>query len=88
MTGSALGPKLVDQLARVEPEDRSDLEAALGAAADGADFDTVVRIPEKGRTRHCSVSARPLRDDYGTVTGLTGCVEDVRPASRAAAISR
>ena len=25
MMGSALGPKLVDQLARVEPEDRSDL---------------------------------------------------------------
>jgi len=77
MMGSALGPKLVDQLARVEPEDRSDLEAALGAAADGADFDTVVRIPEEGRTRHCSVCVRPLRDDYGTVTGLTGCVEDV-----------
>ncbi|MGA2930627.1 MAG: diguanylate cyclase [Acidimicrobiales bacterium] len=77
MMGSALGPKLVDQLARVEPEDRAELEAALGAAADGADFDTVVRIPEEGRTRHCSVSVRALRDDYGTVTGLTGCVEDV-----------
>jgi len=78
MLGTSFGPRLVDQLARVEPEDRTDLDAALGAAAGGADVDIVVRVLiEEGRTRHCSVSVRPLRDDHGMVTGLTGCVEDV-----------
>jgi len=77
LMGSAFGPRLIDQLASVDPEDRSELEAALRAAADGTELDTIVRIPGEGRTRHCSVSVRPLRDDYGTVTGLTGCVEDV-----------
>jgi diguanylate cyclase (GGDEF)-like protein/PAS domain S-box-containing protein len=77
MMGSAFGPKLIDQLAAVDADDRAHLEAALGAAADGTEFDTIVRVADEGRTRHCSVSVRPLRDDYGTVTGLTGCVEDV-----------
>ncbi len=77
MMGSALGPRLVDQLTRVDPEDRAELEAALATAAGGVEFDSVIRILQEGRTRHCSVSVRPLRDDYGTVTGLTGCVEDV-----------
>ena len=50
----------------------------LGACAEGADVDIVVRVLfDEGRTRHCSVSVRPLRDDHGTVTGVTGCVEDV-----------
>ena len=77
LLGSPFGPRLIDQLERVDPEDRAQLEAALGAATDGAELDTIVRIPEEGRTRHCSVSVRPLRDDYGIVIGLTGCVEDV-----------
>ena len=77
LMGSPFGPTLIDQLERVDPEDRAQLEAALGAAADGTELDTIVRIPEEGRVRHCSVSVRPLRDDYGFVVGLTGCVEDV-----------
>ena len=78
MLGTTFSPRLADQLSRVEPEDRASLESALGACADGADVDVVVRVLfEEGRTRHCSVSVRPLRDDHGTVTGVTGCVEDV-----------
>ncbi len=77
LVGSPFGPRLIDQLERVDPEDRTQLEADLGAAAEGIELDTIVRIHQEGRTRHCSVSVRPLRDDYGTVTGLTGCVEDV-----------
>ncbi len=78
LMGTAFTPRLDAQFARVEPEDRSDLVAALGNAADGAEIDTVIRVLlEEGRTRHCSISVRPLRDDHGTVIGLTGCVEDV-----------
>ena len=35
LMGSALGPKLIDQLGGVDPEDRSELDAALHAAVDG-----------------------------------------------------
>ena len=78
IVGTPMSARLDDQFSRVEPEDRANFESALGAAADGADIDMVVRILlDETRTRHCSISVRPLRDDYGTVTGLTGCVEDV-----------
>ncbi len=78
LLGTSFSPTLSDQLARLEPDDRADLDAALSAAGGGADVDIVVRVLlDEGRTRHCSVSVRPLRDDHGAVTGLTGCVEDV-----------
>ena len=44
LMGTAFTPRLDAQFARVEPEDRSDLEAALGTAVDGAEIDMVVRV--------------------------------------------
>ena len=66
LMGSPFGATLMDQLERVDPEDRAQLEAALGAAADGTELDTIVRIPEEGGVRHCSVSVRPSATTTGS----------------------
>jgi diguanylate cyclase (GGDEF)-like protein/PAS domain S-box-containing protein len=78
MMGTGVSSRLDDQFALLEPEDRVHWDSAFAAATDGADIDMIARILlDEGRTRHCSVSVRPLRDEHGNVTGLTGCVEDV-----------
>jgi diguanylate cyclase (GGDEF)-like protein/PAS domain S-box-containing protein len=83
MIGTSSEPRLVDQLAQLEPEDRIKLLAAVNAAAAGAETDVAVRVlPDEGGMRHCAISIRPLRDDHATVTGLTGCVEDVTDSVR------
>jgi diguanylate cyclase (GGDEF)-like protein/PAS domain S-box-containing protein len=83
MTGIASGSTLEKQLARVEAEDRTRLDHSVDAASGGADIDIEIRVlnPD-GDTRHCTISIRPLRDDSGIVTGLTGCVEDVTGSVR------
>jgi diguanylate cyclase (GGDEF)-like protein len=78
MIGIASGSTLEKQLARVEPEDRTRLDHSVDAATGGADIDMEIRIVNPhGDVKHCTISIRPLRDDSGSVTGLTGCVEDV-----------
>jgi diguanylate cyclase (GGDEF)-like protein/PAS domain S-box-containing protein len=78
MTGIATGSTLEKQLSLVEAEDRTRLDHSVDAASGGADIDIEIRVLDPdGGMRHCTISIRPLRDDSGIVTGLTGCVEDV-----------
>lgn len=76
--GIHLGAGLDALLLCVAAADRASLRAALDAAAGGAESDVEVRVAGGARgERHCTVSIRPLYGETGTVTGVTGCVEDV-----------
>jgi diguanylate cyclase (GGDEF)-like protein/PAS domain S-box-containing protein len=78
LTGVGPSSTLAEQWTSVEGADRIDLEESLRAATGGAETDVEIRIHGgDADTRHCRLSIRPLRDESGTVTGLTGCVEDV-----------
>lgn len=83
ITGAPDGSPLSAHLADVVPEDRRKFEAAVAAAKEGVDTDVEIRLlPAGANIKHCTVSVRSLRDEHGTVTGLTGCVEDVTIAVR------
>jgi diguanylate cyclase (GGDEF)-like protein/PAS domain S-box-containing protein len=78
ITGIASGSTLENQLTRVEAEDRARLDQSVDAAIGGADIDIEIRVVDiDGALTHCTVNIRPLRDESGKVTGLTGCMEDV-----------
>ena len=85
LTGATVGARLTDAI-HASDEDRRLLEQAIAAAASGVDMDVEIRIlapPRDGNLRHYRVNIRPLRGPSGTVTGLTGCIEDVTVAVRA-----
>lgn len=77
--GSGLGA----QLSAVLSEDRAALNHAVRNAITGAGADVEVRIRRAGEVGSCHVSIRPLLNDVGVVTGLTGCIEDVTERVRA-----
>lgn len=83
LTGAPATAGLSDQLESVVIEDRIRLDEAVQVARAGTETDVEVRIQVGGRgIRHCKFSLRPLHNESGSVTGLTGCVEDVTLAVR------
>ena len=85
LTGISTAENLFDQFDNVVNEDRSRLESALLAAADGAPVDIDVAIapgPERAALRYCRLSLRPLYNEWGGLSGLTGCVEDITATVR------
>ncbi|HWG72507.1 MAG TPA: sensor domain-containing diguanylate cyclase [Acidimicrobiales bacterium] len=84
ITGSAIATTLHEQMAAVVTEDRLALEEAVRSVSAGAEADIEIAIRRGGGSlRHCTLSARPLLDDDGKVTGLTGCLDDVTAMVRA-----
>ena len=78
ITGTAFAATLEEQMSAVVTKDRPTLDEAVQAAAAGAEADIELAIsPPDGTLRHCTLSVRPLIDDEGKVTGLTGCLDDV-----------
>ncbi len=78
LTGAPSTAGLSDQLAAVVVEDQPRLEEALRAARSGEEVDVELVVHAEGMNRRdCKFSLRPLRNEAGDVTGLTGCVEDV-----------
>lgn len=78
ITGTSIASTIDDQLAGLPADDRSRARAALGAAARGVDADVELTVRRDGAApTHCALSVRPLRDETGTVIGLTGWVEDI-----------
>jgi diguanylate cyclase (GGDEF)-like protein/PAS domain S-box-containing protein len=76
-----LGPLL----SSVTPEHRSPLDAALTAALQDdrdADLEVDLSLITTGERRRCLVSARPLNDRDGTVTGAIVCVSDITESAR------
>lgn len=85
LSGVAAAATLADQFGHVAPDDRPRLDAALQAAAagDAADVDVAMAAAEGGvPAHHCRISLRPLYNESGALTGLTGCVEDITSTVR------
>lgn len=83
LTGAAPGANVGDSLGRVVRDDEAALAQAMGETRRGIPADIEVRIEVDGQDRCVDLSMRPLLDDDGHVTGLTGSVEDVTDAVRA-----
>lgn len=79
ITGADIGATLAGQVASVLPEDRPRLEEAIRVALAGAPVDVEIRTEAHhgDGVRHCAVSVRPLRNESGAVSGVTGCIDDV-----------
>lgn len=78
LTGLRAGVPLVDWPGVTSPRHRALLADALSTAVGGSPTDTLVEAAGgAGNIRHYSLNVRPLLDDHGTVTGVTGSVEDV-----------
>ena len=84
LSGVAVANTLSGHLAKVVPEDRRRLDAALLAAAEGAPSDVDVAMASGGEDalRHCHISLRPLYNEWGGLSGFTGCVEDTTATVR------
>jgi diguanylate cyclase (GGDEF)-like protein/PAS domain S-box-containing protein len=84
ITHSAPESPLEATLANLPDTDRAALIEAVRSARGGAEVDLEVAVAPPGApVRHCVVSVRPLFDDAGAVTGLTGCLEDITDGVRA-----
>lgn len=80
LSGVPTAVTLDTQLAKVVPDDRSRLDAALLAAAEGAASDVDVAFVTGGdgvALHHCHLSLRPLYNEWGGLSGYTGCLEDM-----------
>lgn len=78
LTGLRAGIRIGEWSGLATPPHRSTVEAALAAALSGTATDTLVEtIDPLGDVRYCSLSIHPLLDGAGTVSGVTGSVEDV-----------
>lgn len=78
ITGDGGGTTLAEQMEKVVVDDRARLQRAVISASHGAEIDVQLSIePRPDDLRHCRMSLRPLVDGAGTVTGLTGCLEDI-----------
>jgi PAS domain S-box-containing protein len=78
ITGTVKATTLEEQLGAVLAADRPRVDEAMRAATAGTETTVEISIRAAGQVvRHCTMSIRPLTDDVGTVTGLTGCVGDV-----------
>lgn len=83
MTGTAIAASVGQQFSNVVGEGRHLLDRAVRQAASGSAADTEVSVRDaRGWLRHLVISVRPLTDEDGGVTGLTGCVEDVTDVVR------
>ena len=85
LSGVAMTDTLSEQLAMVVPEDRPRLDAALLAAREGAASDVEVAVAagsDGSSFRHCHISLRPLYNEWGGLSGFTGCVEDITATVR------
>lgn len=78
ITGLVAGDSLAAWAAVTGPGYRAVLDAALAAAAAGRPFDGQVEmVAVDGGIRHIAVRVLPLVDSVGSITGITGSVEDV-----------
>lgn len=78
LTGLRTGSKIGDWPGVATPHHRSLLLSAVSSAVAGSPAGALVEtIGALGEIRHCSLTVRPLFDDQGEVTGVTGSVEDV-----------
>lgn len=82
VTGTAPCTTLEEQLAGVAPQDRASVASALRMATAGSDADVEFALNAGSLVRHCSMSVRPLLEDNGVVSGLTGCIEDITEVIR------
>lgn len=77
ITGLKAGDGLADWGQSVMPTGES-MKDVLAAAASGQPTDTVVEVVDPtGSIRHYSLRVRPFVDTIGSITGITGAVEDV-----------
>lgn len=78
ITGLEAGNRLADWPSLASPQHRGAVRGALRAGLGGVATDAMIdSIRPEGDVRHCSLTVRPLADPTGTVTGVTGSVEDV-----------
>jgi len=78
ITSTVKAATLDEQLGAVRVADRPRVGEAMRATTGGAETSVEISIRPAGQAvRHCTLSIRPLLDDVGTVTGLTGCVGDL-----------
>lgn len=78
IAGTPEAKTLSEQLSLVTAGDREKLEEALQSAVGGADVHCELTMrSQAGGLRYCALRLRPLLDDTDSVTGLTGCLEEV-----------
>jgi diguanylate cyclase (GGDEF)-like protein/PAS domain S-box-containing protein len=78
MTGVPAAVTLGEQLIGVADTDRPGLRAAVQGATGGSESAVELSVTDpEGNPRRWSLSLRPMRDAGGSVTGVTGCIQDV-----------
>lgn len=78
VSGVEQAATLDEQLAAVIGEDRRRLDEAIAAVLSGSEADLEISISNRAAAvRFCALSLRPMHDDAGAITGLTGCLTDV-----------